>query len=62
MENIPLIKRAVLVDQMALKLDADMGQEVRMLKAEYKVDVQEIIRAYLRKELPKLRKKLSSPA
>lgn len=60
MESIPRIKNAVLTDQLLVKLDVEMGQDLRELKSRHKVDVQEIIRSYLRKEIPKLKKALES--
>lgn len=60
MENIPRIKNAVLTDQLLLKVDVELGQEIRELKSRHKVDVPEIIRSYLRKELPKIRAKLGA--
>lgn len=60
MEQIPFIRRAKLVDQLLVKVDADMGKQIRVLKAEHEVDVQEMIRSFLRAELPKIKKKLET--
>ena len=59
MEKIPLIKRAELVAQMAIKMDTKLDEEVRMLKARG-VDIPEIVRSFLRKEIPKIKKQLES--
>ncbi len=61
MESIPYVKRAQLVAQMAVKMDTALDEEVRMLKAKG-VDVPEMIRSFLRREIPKVKKKLSQPA
>lgn len=60
MEDIPRIKNAVLTDQILVKLDTELGQEVRELKSRHKVDVQEVIRKYLRAELPRIRRKIET--
>ncbi len=60
MNDIPLVRKALLVDQLAVKLDASLGKDVRVLKAEHGVDVQEMIRSFLRREIPKIKKKLES--
>ena len=60
MDEIPRIKNAVLTDQILVKLDLELGQEVRALKKNFRVDVQEIIRKYLRKELPRIKAQLMS--
>lgn len=61
MEKIPLLKRAALVAQMAIKMEPELDQEVRGLKAKG-VDVSELVRMYLRREIPKIKKKLAEPA
>lgn len=59
-DGIPRIKNAVLVDQILVKLDVEMGQEVRELKSRHKVDVHELVRSFLRRELPKIKAKLGA--
>jgi hypothetical protein len=58
MDKIPLTKRAALTAQMALKMEPSLDEEVRMLKAKG-VDVPEMVRAYLRKEIPRIKKALA---
>lgn len=60
MEEIPKIKRAVLVAQLMVKVDSETDREIRMLKAEHSVDFQEMIRIYLRKEIPRVKKRLAT--
>lgn len=59
-DGIPRIKNAVLVDQILVKLDVEMGQEIRELKSRHKVDVHELVRSFLRHELPKIKAKLNA--
>lgn len=62
MNKIPRIRRAGLVEQFMVKVDVDLDREIRMLKAEHRIDIQEMVRNYLRKELPKVKKKLEAIA
>ena len=60
MQNIPRVKRAVLVEQLNVKMDKEMRQECRVLEAQHAVDVPELVREYLRREIPKLKRKLKT--
>lgn len=59
MDEIPLVKGAALTAQMNLKMEAELDKDIRLLKA-HRVDVQEIVRAFLRKEIPKIKQKLGA--
>lgn len=59
MENIPITKRAQLTAQMAVKMEPSLDKDIRILKAQG-VDIAELVRTYLRREIPKIRKKLGT--
>ena len=61
MKGIPIIRGAALTAQMAIKMEPDLDQEVRMLKA-HRIDVPEMVRCFLRREIPKIKKKLEKSA
>lgn len=62
MENIPLLKRAKLTEVVHLRVERELSDMLRVMKAQYGLDGGELVRAYLRVELPKIKKRLEKTA
>lgn len=62
MDEIPFIEKALLTAQVNLRMEERLKQEIELLKVQHKVDVHEMVRNYLRKELPRVRKRLEASA
>lgn len=59
MKDIPLKPRATLVEQFNVKVDRELKQDLRVLEA-HGVDFPELVRSFLRKEVPRIKKKLQT--
>ncbi len=60
MKDIPIIKRAALVEQFNTKVERELKHEMRVLEAQHGVDFPEMVRSFLRKEIPRIKKKLQT--
>jgi len=61
MKAIPLKPRATLIEQFNIKVERELKQDLRVLEA-HGVDFPELVRNFLRREIPKIKKKLVQPA
>jgi hypothetical protein len=62
MQNIPKLARATLTAQLNIKMEEQLKKELELLKVQHGVDVQELAREFLRREVPRIKKKLATPA
>lgn len=62
MDEIPLLKRATLTEVLTIRVDRDIAESFRVLRAKHGLDGAELVRAFLRQELPRIKKKLENQA